>query len=50
MAKKKNSAAVTLGRKGGLATARQRTNEEREAVARKAALARWAKQKKKKKQ
>jgi hypothetical protein len=42
----KNSAAVTLGRKGGKATARNRTPEERADAARKAVEARWAKQKK----
>lgn len=39
----KNSAAVELGRKGGRATARNRTSEERADAARKAVEARWAK-------
>jgi hypothetical protein len=43
--KRKNPAAVALGRKGGLkgghARAAQMTPEERRASARKAALARW---------
>jgi hypothetical protein len=44
--KRKNAAAVALGRKGGEATARKLTVEERIESARKAAEARWAKQKK----
>jgi hypothetical protein len=44
----KNPAAVQLGRlggiKGGPARARKLTKEQRSAIARKAALARWAKQ------
>jgi hypothetical protein len=40
----KNSAAVSLGRKGGKATARNRSPEERIEAARKAVEARWAKQ------
>jgi hypothetical protein len=40
---KKNAAAVQLGRRGGKATARKSTAEERSKQARKAALARWAK-------
>jgi hypothetical protein len=51
MAKKKNPAAVALGRRGGLkaagkgakATAAARTPEERSEAARKAVNARWAK-------
>ena len=43
MAKKKNPAAVALGRKGGKATAKRLTAEERTESARKAAEARWAK-------
>ena len=51
MAKKKNPAAVELGRRGGLkaagkggkATAAARTPEERSEAARKAVNARWAK-------
>jgi hypothetical protein len=35
-----------FGRKGGLATARNLTPEQRKAIARKAAQARWAKQRK----
>jgi hypothetical protein len=42
MAKKKNPAAVQLGRKGGKASAKKRTAEERKEHARKAAQARWA--------
>lgn len=49
--KRKNPAAVTLGRLGGLAAAgagirkrlRESTPEERSALARKAVRARWAK-------
>jgi hypothetical protein len=49
--KKKNAAAVELGRRGGLkaagkggkAIAARRTPEERSAAARKAVTARWAK-------
>jgi hypothetical protein len=43
MAKKKNPAAVQLGRKGGKAAADNRTAQERKEHARKAAQARWAK-------
>lgn len=39
----KNPAAVALGRKGGRATAKNRTAEERADAARKAVEARWAK-------
>lgn len=39
----KNPAAVALGRKGGKATAENRTAEQRSAAARKAVEARWAK-------
>jgi hypothetical protein len=42
----KNPAAVSLGRKGGKATAKNRTPEERAQAARKAVEARWAKQRK----
>ncbi|HKH99703.1 MAG TPA: hypothetical protein VJ999_11395 [Candidatus Sulfotelmatobacter sp.] len=42
----KNKAAVQLGRKGGKATAKNLTPEQRKASARKAAKARWGKQKK----
>jgi hypothetical protein len=53
MAKRKNPAAVALGRLGGLKAAgagaraffSQMTEEERRAFARRAALARWAKKK-----
>jgi hypothetical protein len=45
MATKKNPAAVQLGRRGGKAAAKNRTPEEREEHARKAARARWAKKK-----
>jgi hypothetical protein len=43
---RKNLAAVQLGRKGGKAAARNRTAEERRQHARKAAQARWAKERK----
>jgi hypothetical protein len=43
MAKKKDTAAVQLGRKGGKATAKKLTPEERSEAARKAAQARWKK-------
>jgi hypothetical protein len=42
---RKNAAAVELGRKGGKATAQKLTLEERIESARRAAQARWAKQK-----
>jgi hypothetical protein len=42
----KNPAAVALGRRGGQATARNRTPEERRAAALKAIEARWVKQRK----
>jgi hypothetical protein len=42
---KKNPAAVALGRKGGKASAKKRTAEERKEHARKAAKARWSKKK-----
>ena len=42
----KNQAAVELGRRGGKATARNRTAKERAEAARKAVEARWAKQRK----
>ena len=41
MSKKKNAAAVSLGRKGGKATAKKLTAKQRKESARKAALARW---------
>jgi len=44
---KKNAAAVELGRRGGTATARKLTPEERKESARRAAQARWAKAKEK---
>jgi len=51
MAKKKNAAAVALGRLGGLrggkARAKKLTADERSASARKAAAARWSMRKKK---
>jgi hypothetical protein len=47
MAKKKNPAAVALGRKGGKATAARLGPEERTKSARKAAEARWKKARKK---
>jgi hypothetical protein len=40
----KNPAAVALGRRGGKATAKNRTAEERAQAARKAVEARWSKQ------
>jgi hypothetical protein len=39
----KNPAAVALGRRGGKATAKNRTAEQRSEAARKAVHARWAK-------
>jgi len=45
MAKRKNPAAVALGRKGGKASAEKLTDEERREKARKAAQTRWAKKK-----
>jgi len=42
---RKNAAAVELGRKGGKATARNLTLEERKESARRAAKARWARTK-----
>jgi hypothetical protein len=46
MGKKKNPAAVELGRRGGKASAEKLTNQERQAKARKAARARWTKRQK----
>jgi hypothetical protein len=43
--KRKNAAAVELGRKGGKARVKKQTPEERSESARKAVLARWAKAK-----
>lgn len=40
-----NKAAQALGRRGGQATAKKRTKKERSASAKKAAQARWAKEK-----
>jgi len=40
---KKNPAAVLLGRRGGKATAKKLTPEQRKEAARKAARARWSK-------
>jgi len=40
---KKDPGAVRLGRRGGKATAKKRTPEERAEAARKAVLARWKK-------
>jgi hypothetical protein len=42
---KKNSAAASLGRLGGKARAKKLTREQRKESAKKAAKARWAKQK-----
>jgi len=54
MAKKKNPAAVLLGKlggsKGGKIRAERLSPERRSEIARKAVLARWAKEKKKKQQ
>jgi hypothetical protein len=51
MAKKKNPHAVALGRlgglKGGKALAQKLTPEQRSEIARKASVARWAKEKSK---
>jgi hypothetical protein len=41
--KRKDPAAVALGRKGGRATARKLTPEQRSEAARKAGRARWVK-------
>jgi len=41
MAKRKNSAAVALGRKGGKARLKTMTKEQRSELAKKAAKARW---------
>jgi hypothetical protein len=46
MAKRKNRAAVELGRKGGKTSAERLTNEQRKEKARKAAQARWTKRQK----
>jgi hypothetical protein len=46
MAKKKDPAAVHLGRKGGRASAQKLTEEQRKEKARKAAQARWSKRQK----
>lgn len=42
---RKNPLAVALGRRGGKATASKRTPKERSEAARKAVLARWAREK-----
>lgn len=42
---KKNEAAVLLGRRGGKATAKKLTREQRRESAKRAAQARWAKDK-----
>jgi hypothetical protein len=46
MAKRKNPAAVALGRRGGKASAKKLTDVERREKARKAAQTRWSKKKK----
>jgi hypothetical protein len=46
MKKKKNPAAVSLGRRGGVARAKALTAGERRAIATKAINARWARAKK----
>ena len=43
MGKRKNRAAAAMGRKGGKSRMRQLTPEERQALARRAAEARWRK-------
>lgn len=48
MKKSKNTAAVQLGRKGGRARASRLSPKERSESARKAVLARWAREKEKK--
>jgi hypothetical protein len=48
MAKKKDPAAVALGRRGGKASRANLAPEQRTALAKKAAAARWAKKPKKK--
>jgi len=47
MAKRKNPAAVALGRRGAKARMSKMTHEQRSEVAKKAIAARWAKAKKK---
>jgi hypothetical protein len=47
MAKKKNAAAVQLGRRGAKARMKKLTPEQRTEVAKKAAAARWGKKPKK---
>jgi hypothetical protein len=42
MAKKKDPAAVKLGRKGGLARAKKLTKERQSEIGRNAVMARWA--------
>jgi len=46
--KEKNPSAVQLGRLGGKARIKKMTAEKRKEIARNAALARWAKERKKK--
>jgi len=46
--KEKNPSAVQLGRLGGRARIKKMTAEQRKEIARNAALARWAKERKKK--
>jgi hypothetical protein len=46
--RRKDPAAVELGRKGGRARAKRMTAEERQEAARRAIRARWAKAKRKK--
>ena len=43
MTKRKNPAAVTLGRRGGIARAQKRSKEELSEIGRKGATARWGK-------
>lgn len=43
MTSRSHRAAKTLGRKGGKATAKTRTAEQRSEAAKKAAIARWGK-------
>ena len=50
LSKNKDTAAVELGSKGGKAKAAKMTKEERSAAGRKAAVARWAKERKQQKE
>jgi len=48
MGKEKDPHGVALGRKGGKARLQKLTSEQRREIARKAVMARWAKEKNKK--